>query len=64
MKSTPALSRDLVVALAHRLERLVVGGDPEANEAVGDGIAVEDVDARLLAIDLLQRLGGVEAGRT
>ena len=55
---------DLVVALADRLQRLVVGRDAEADQAVGHGIAVEDVDARLLAIGLLQRLGGVEARRT
>ena len=38
---------DLVVALADRLQRLVVGRDAEADQAVGHGIAVEDVDARL-----------------
>jgi hypothetical protein len=42
----------------------VVGRDAEADEAIGNGIAVEDVDARLVRIGLLQRLGGVEARRT
>src|SRR5437868_6466579 len=55
---------DLVVALADRLQRLVVGRDPEADQAIRNRIAVEDVDARLFAIGLLQRLGGVEARRT
>ena len=63
MKSTPADLRDLVVALGDRLQRLVVGRDPEADQAVGDRIAVEDVDPGLLAIGLLQRFGGVEARR-
>ena len=35
---------DLVVALADRLQRLVVGRDAEADQAVGHRIAVEDVD--------------------
>ena len=35
---------DLVVALADGLQRLVVGRDAEADQAVRDRIAVEDVD--------------------
>ena len=56
--------RDLVVALADRFQRLVVGRDAEADQAVGDRIAVEDVDPCMFAIGLRQRLGGVEARRT
>jgi len=52
---------DLVVSLRNRLQRLVVGSDAEADQPVGHRIAVEDVDARFIAIGLLQRLGGVEA---
>ena len=55
---------DLVVAFANRLQRLVIGGHPETDEAVGHSIAIEDVNARGIAIRLLQRLGGVEARRS
>src|SRR5205085_6490251 len=55
--------RDLVVALADGLQRLMVRRDPKADEPVGDWIAVEDVDARLIAICFLKRLGRVEARR-
>ena len=55
---------DLVVALADRLQRLVVRRNAEADQSVGDRVAVEDVDARLVAIGLLERLGRVEARRT
>src|SRR5439155_25235967 len=54
---------DLVVALGDRLQGLMIGRNAEADEAVGNRIAVEDIDARLLAIGLFQRLGGVEARR-
>src|SRR5689334_1513114 len=56
--------RDLVVALADGLERLVVRSNAEANKPVGNGIAIEDVDARLVRIGLLQRFRGVETRRT
>src|SRR5438270_6203226 len=55
--------RHFIVALANRLQRLVVGRHPEADQAVWDGVAIDDVDARLVAVGLLQRLGGLEARR-
>ena len=55
--------RDLLVALLHRLDRLVVRGDAEADQPVGHGHAVDHVDAHLVAIELLQGLGAVIAGR-
>ncbi len=55
---------DLVVALADGLQRLVVWRHAEADQPIGDGITVEDVDPRLISIGLVQRLGGVEARRT
>src|SRR3954454_2231544 len=42
----------------------MVGRDPEADQAVGHRVAVEDVDASLIAIGLFQRFGGVEARRS
>ena len=39
----------------------MVGRDAEADQAVGHRIAVDDVDAGLVAIGLAERLGGVEA---
>ena len=41
---------------------VTVGRDAEADEPVGNGKAVEDVDASLVAIGLFERLGGVESG--
>ena len=38
--------RHLVVAFAYGFERLMVRRDAEADEAIGNGIAIEDVDAR------------------
>src|SRR5215203_5777161 len=54
--------RDLVVALGDSLQRLVVWRHAEADEPVGDRIAVEDVDPSPTAIGLLQSLSRVEAG--
>ena len=54
--------RDLLVAAVDRLDRLVVGRDAEADQAVGHGHAVDHVDPDLVAELLLQRLGAVIAG--
>src|SRR5438270_11571885 len=53
--------RHFVVALADGLQRLVVGRHPEADQAVWDGVAIDDVDARLIAVGLLERFGCIEA---
>src|SRR6476646_4055686 len=45
---------DLVVALADGFQRLVIGCDPEADQSVRHGIAVDDVDAGAVAIGLAQ----------
>ena len=54
--------RDLLVALVDRLDRLVVGRDAEADQAVGHRHPVDHVDPDLVAIVLLERLGAVIAG--
>ena len=55
--------RHLLVALRHRLDRLMVGSDPEADQAIGDRKPVDDVDPDLLAHQLLEGLRAVIAGR-
>gem|GEM_PF-3809980 len=55
--------RDLFVAPVDCLDRLMVGSDSEADQAVGYGQSVDDVDADLVAERLEQRLGGIIAGR-
>ena len=54
--------RDLLVALGDRLDRLVVGRDAEADQAVGHRHPVDHVDPDLVAIMFLERLGAVIAG--
>ena len=54
--------RHLLVALLHRLDRLVVRRDAEADQAVGHGHPIDHIDADIVAIELLQRLGAVIAG--
>ena len=57
------IERDLFVAPRHGLDRLVVGRDAEADEAVGNGQPVDQVDPRRLAEQLERRLGRVEPRR-
>eukprot|EP00456_Euglypha_rotunda_P046774 TRINITY_DN37256_c0_g1_i1.p1 TRINITY_DN37256_c0_g1~~TRINITY_DN37256_c0_g1_i1.p1 ORF type:complete len:134 (+),score=20.27 TRINITY_DN37256_c0_g1_i1:40-402(+) len=54
--------RDAFVTARHCLDRLVVGRDPGADQAIGDGQAVDDVDGDVLGF--LQGFGGIVAGRT
>ena len=56
--------RHLLVAPVDRLDRLVVGGDSRADQPVGDRQSVDHVDLDLVAVELLQRLGGVIARRS
>ncbi len=56
--------RGLLVAAGNALDRLVVGRDAGADQAVGNGEAVEHVDPDVVAEGLLCRFGGVVPGRT
>jgi hypothetical protein len=49
--------RDALVAARDGLDRLVIGRDPGADQAVGDGQAVDDVDRNV--VRLLQCLCGI-----
>ena len=51
-----------LVAARNRLDRLMIGGDAGADQAVGHGQLVEDIDLRVLAPLLQRRLGRVIAG--
>src|SRR6476646_2054258 len=48
--------RDLVVALADGLQRLMVGRDAETDQPVWHRVAIENVDPRLPAVSLFERL--------
>jgi hypothetical protein len=42
----------------------VIRGDAEADQSVGNRVAVEDIDPGIIAVRLFQRLGSVEARRS
>ena len=53
--------RDLLVAARNGLDRLVIGRDAAADQAVGHRQAVEHVDPDVVAERLLRGFGGVVA---
>ena len=52
--------RDLLVSPCDRFDRLVVGSDPEADQAIRNGEPVEDVDGDVARLE--QGFRGVKAG--
>ena len=53
---------DTLVPPRHRLDRLVIGGNAGADQPIGNGQAIDHVDADILR--LLQGFGGIISGRT
>src|SRR3712207_494767 len=60
-KPAVRLQCDLLIALRHRLDRLMIRRHAEADQAVRDRQAVDQVYPAAVAVGLEQRLGRIEA---